>query len=134
MTSLSRLLCFSLILTGVVFVCAPGDTHAQSTDAKSKGTGSISGKVTLGGKAAAGIPVAVFGSDLNYRRVAAQATTDNEGHYRLLGLSAAQYQVTALAPNLIPAEGTDNYQYYGTAKTVLLSAGESVDDVDIKLV
>ena len=134
MTILSRLLCFSLILTGVVLVCASGDTHAQSADTKSKGTGSISGKVTLGGKAAAGIPIAVFGGDLNYRRAAAQATTDNEGHYRLLGLSAAQYQVTALAPNLIPAEGKDNYQFYGAAKTVLLSAGESVEDVDIKLV
>ena len=134
MTSLSRLLCFSLILTGMVLVSAPGDTHAQSADLKSKGTGSISGKVTLGGKAAAGIPIAVFGGDLNYRRVAAQATTDNEGHYRLLGLSAAQYQVTALAPNLVPAEGNNNYQFYGAAKTVLLSAGESVEDVDIKLV
>src|ERR1700738_1033800 len=134
MTSLSRLLCFSLILTGVVLVCEPGDAHAQSTDAKSKGTGSISGKVTLGGKAAAGIPVAVFGNDFNYRRAAAQATTDNEGHYRLLGLSAAQYQITALAPSLIPAEGNNNYPFYGAAKTVLLSAGESVEDVDLKLV
>ena len=134
MTSLSRLLCFSLILTSVVLFWVPGDTLAQSADAKSKGTGSISGKVTLGGKAAAGIPIAVLGGDSGNRRAGAQATTDNEGHYRLLGLAAAQYQVTALAPSLIPAEGNNNYPFYGGAKTVLLSAGESVEDVDLKLV
>jgi protocatechuate 3,4-dioxygenase beta subunit len=134
MTSLSRLLCFSLILTGVVSVWTPGDTQAQSVDAKSKGTGSISGKVTLGGKAAAGIPVAVIGADPGNRRAGAQATTDSEGRYRLLGLSAAQYQVTALAPSLIPADGNNNYPIYGAGKTVLLSAGESVEDVDLKLV
>ena len=133
MTSLSRLLCFSLMLT-VVLVCAPGYTHAQSIDAKSKGTASISGKVTLGSKPAAGIPVTVFGNDPGNRRAGPQATTDNEGRYRLLGLAAAQYQVTALAPSLIPAEGNNNYPFFGAAKTVLLSAGESVEDVDIKLV
>ena len=134
MTSLSRLLCFSVILIGVVLVWAPAGTHAQSADAKSRGTASISGKVMLGGKAAAGIPVAVIGSDPGIRRAAAQATTDDEGRYRLLGLSAAQYQVMALAPSLIPAEGNNNYPFYGAAKTVLLSAGESVEDVDLKLV
>jgi len=63
MTSLSRLLCFALILNSVVVVSARGDTAAQTPDAKSKGTGSISGKVTLGGKAVAGIPVAALGND-----------------------------------------------------------------------
>lgn len=133
MTSLSRLLCFALFLTGAVLVAASGDTLAQTPDAKSKGTGSISGKVTLGGKAAAGIPVAALGNDPNSRR-AAQATTDNEGRYRLFGLSAAQYQIAALAPSLVPAERSANYPYYGAAKTVLLSVGESVEDVDLKLV
>jgi protocatechuate 3,4-dioxygenase beta subunit len=133
MTSLSRLLCFSLFLTGAVLVAAAGDTRAQTPDAKSKGTGSISGKVTLGGKAAAGIPVAALGNDPNSRR-APQATTDNEGRYRLFGLPAAQYQVAALAPSLIPAERNANYPYYGAAKTVLLATGESVEDVDLKLV
>lgn len=134
MTSLSRLLCFALITSGVVMVSARGDSVAQTPDAKSRGAGSISGKVTLGGKAAAGIAVAALSNDPNNRRAGAQVTTDNEGRYRLFGLSAAQYQVAALAPNLISAERNTNYPYYGAAKTVLLSAGESVEDVDLKLV
>ena len=134
MTSLSRLLYFSLILTGVVLICTSATAQGQTPDAKPKATGSISGRATIGGKGAPGIAIAAYGGDLNSRRAAAQATTDNEGHYRLLGLSAAQYQVTALAPSLIPAERNTNYPFYGTAKTVLLSAGESVEDVDLKLV
>ena len=134
MTSLSRLRYFSLILIGATMVAATGDTLAQTPDAKPKGAGSISGKVTLGGKAAAGIPVAALGNDPNSRRAGAQATTDNEGRYRLFGLSATQYQVAALAPSLIAAERNTNYPFYGAAKTVLLSAGESVEDVDLKLV
>jgi protocatechuate 3,4-dioxygenase beta subunit len=136
MTSLSRLLCFALITSSVVMVSARGDTVAQTPDAKSKGTGSISGKVTLGGKAAAGIAVAAFGNDPNSRRAPAKATTDGEGHFRLFGLAAASYQIVPLTPSFVPAERNlaAGYPYYGAAKTILLSAGESVEDVDLKLV
>src|SRR5712691_820732 len=127
MTSLSRLLCFALITISVVMVSARGDTVAQAPDAKSKGTGSISGRVTLGGKAAAGIPVAAFGNDPNGRRAAPKTTTDSEGHYRLFGLAPAAYQIVPLTPSFIPAEQnpTAGYPFYGAAQTILLSAGES---------
>jgi protocatechuate 3,4-dioxygenase beta subunit len=131
---LKRLLCCSLILTTPILAHSSWNAPGQTPDAKPKATGSISGKVTLGGKAAAGISVAAIGNDPNSRRAGTQATTDNDGHYRLFGLSAAQYQVGALAPSLIPAERNTNYPYYGATKTVLLSAGESVEDVDLKLV
>src|ERR1700730_15986809 len=136
MTSLSRLLYFALIAISLVLVSARGGTVVQTPDAKSKGTGSISGKVTLGGKAAAGIPVAAFGNDPNGRRAAPKTTTDSEGHYRLFGLAAAAYQIVPLTPSFIPAERNPiaGYPYYGAAKTILLSPGESVEDVDLKLV
>lgn len=136
MTSMSRLLCFALITSSVVMVLARGDIFAQTPDAKSKGTGSISGKVTLGGKPAAGIPVAALGNDPISRRAPVKTTTDNEGHFRLFGLAAAAYQVVPLTPSLIPAERNlaPGYPYYGAAKAILLSAGESVEDVDLKLV
>jgi hypothetical protein len=134
MTSLSRLLCLHFFLTGAVLVAASGYTLAQTPDAKSKGTGSISGKVTLGGKAAPGVLVAALASTVNNRLPAARTTSDSEGHYRLFGLAPGQYQVTPLAPSLVPAERNTNYPYFGAAKTVLLSAGESVEDLDLKLV
>jgi protocatechuate 3,4-dioxygenase beta subunit len=136
MTSLSRLICFALITSSVVIVSARRDTVAQTLDAKSKGTGSISGKVTLGSKAAAAIPVAAFSNDQNSRRAPTKTTTDNEGHFRLFGLGAATYLIMPLTPSFVPAERNlaAGYPYYGAAKTILLSAGENVEDVDLKLV
>ena len=136
MASLSRLICFALITSSVVIVSARRDTVAQTPEAKSKGTGSISGKVTLGSKAAAGIPVAAFSNDQNSRRAPAKTTTDNEGHFRLFGMGAATYQIMPLTPSFVPAERNlaAGYPYYGAAKTILLSAGENVEDVDLKLV
>jgi protocatechuate 3,4-dioxygenase beta subunit len=134
MTSLSRLRYFSLILISVVLICTSTTARAQTPDAKSKATGSISGRATIGGKGASGIAIAAYGGDSVNRRAAAQAITDSEGRYRLFGLSAAQYQITPLAPSLVPAERNINYPYYGAAKMVLLSTGENVEDVDLKLV
>jgi len=99
---------------------------------KSKGTGSIAGRVTIGGKPAFGITVAALGADI-YSRRTAQTTTDSEGRYRLFGLAAGTYQVMSLAPAFSsPPELTTNYGYGG--KTVLLSTAEAVEDVDLKLV
>ena len=99
-------------------------------------TGSISGRVTIGGKGAAGIIVSAFGGDVIIRRAAAQTTTDSEGRYRLFGLPAAQYQVTTLAPALTSAESGVMFSgsYYGSGKSVVLAASETVEDVDLKLV
>jgi uncharacterized protein (DUF2141 family) len=112
-------------------------SKAQSPDAKVKPTGSISGRIMISGKPAAGIAVAVFSSEAgsNRRISAAQTTTDSEGHYRLPGLAAGQYQVTALAPNLTDAEAnldTSGF-FYGASKGILLGAGEQVGDIDLKL-
>ena len=135
MPSLKRLLPCFLILTTVFLFHFPEPAGGQSPDTKSKGTGSISGHVTIGGKDAPGIVVAAFGGDTSTRRPAAQATTDSEGRYHLYGLAAAQYQVTALAPNLTNAEQTPAVSpYYSSAKAVFLSVAENVDDIDLKLV
>jgi len=132
MTSLKRRLYSFLILTTLVLVWLPKPAPAQSSDTRPKGTASISGKVTVGGKAAFGITVAAFVSENYSRTASAQTTTDSEGRYRLFGLAAATYQVTALAPALITAERNNNYPFGG--KMILLGAAEAVEDVDIKLV
>src|SRR5437660_5870217 len=139
MPSLTRLLSFSLILTAAILFHFSGKANAQSTDAKSKGTASISGRVTINGKAAAGIPVAAFGGDsLNRRVAAARAITDSEGHYRLSGLAPAQYQVATLTPSLTTAEHGSEMSYglvyFGSSKNIILSAAEEVEDIDLKLV
>jgi protocatechuate 3,4-dioxygenase beta subunit len=135
MTSLQRLFCFLLILTAVILFQSPGSARGQSSDPKSKGTGSISGRVTMGGKNAANIVIAAFGGDRGNRRPAAQATTDSEGRYHLYGLPAAQYQVAPMTANLVNTEQTTGVNpYFGSGKAVFLSVAESVEDIDLKLV
>lgn len=113
-------------------------TFAQSRpEAKAdKPSGSISGRVTIGDKGAAGIVVSAFGGDMRIRRAAGQTTTDSEGRYRLFGLLAAQYQVTTLAPAFTSAEPRVMFSgfNYDSGKSVVLAANETVEDVDFKLV
>jgi hypothetical protein len=131
MPSLKRLFCYSLILTALISFCRADSARAQSPETKSKGTGSISGRVTVGGKGVFGIIVAAIGTDRSSRRPT-QTTTDSEGRYRLAGLAASSYLLTVLAPALVNAE-PNNYSPYG-GKTILLSDAEAVENVDLRLV
>lgn len=134
MPSLKYLIPCALVLTSLFTF--PARAGGQSLETKSKGAGSITGHVTIDGKDATGITVAALGDDrLSSRHAAAQTTTDNEGRYHLSGLAAAQYQVMALAPNLVNAEQSfDMSSYYSAGKAIFLSADENVDNVDLKLV
>lgn len=134
MTSPKRLFCFSLILTAVIFFQSPESALGQSPDLKSKGTGSISGRVTIGGKNAANIVIGAFGNDRGTRRPAAQATTDSEGRYHLYGLPPAQYQVAPMTTNLVNTEpSSGGNPSFVSGKAVFLSTAESVEDIDLKL-
>src|SRR5215813_6612347 len=110
---------------------------SQTVEPKAKATGSISGHVYVGGKGAAGIAVGAFANESTNRRIAtAQVATDSEGYYLLSGLAAGNYQITTFTTNLTLADpNSDNpFGYpYGASKSVLLSAGEEVKDLDIKL-
>jgi protocatechuate 3,4-dioxygenase beta subunit len=132
MTRPSRLFSFALVLTAAILFLISGQAQGQTSDAKPKGTGSISGRVTVGGKAAFGITVAAFGGDSYPRRSGAKTVTDSEGRYRLFGLGPGTYQVQALAPTLVTGE--TNINPYGAGKMILLSTAETAEDVDIKLV
>ena len=137
MNSLTRLLCHALIATTAI-VLTSFAAHAQS-DAKTKANGSISGRVTIGGKVAEGIPVAAFGGENFDRRVAAaKGVSDGDGRYHLSGLAPGNYQVAPLTPNLTAAQQESfqgfGFPYFGTSKNIILAANEMVDDIDVKLV
>src|SRR6266498_4870544 len=84
MASLKRLLCCALILATEAILCSGSIARDQTPDVKPKPTGSISGRVTLSGSPAEGIPVvAVSGQTVNRRDAAARSLTDSEGRYRL---------------------------------------------------
>src|SRR5215831_1020585 len=122
-------------LTATLLLAASTLVNAQAANSKPKPTGSISGRITIDGKAAPWIPVAaVEGQNVNRRDAPARALSDIEGNYRIVGLRAGEYQVWTLTPALV-AEATANYfSYSGAAKSVLLGADENLTDVDLKLI
>ena len=122
----------SLLLTLVLLVT--GIASAQSSDSKTKPTGTISGRVTVNDKGAADILVTAQSGDRPMQQVPARAKTDNSGRYQLIGLAAGQYQIIAMAPAMSVAEPTSTNGYYSPGKTVVLSSGEEIEDIDIKLV
>jgi hypothetical protein len=138
MSCLARQFFRSIILIPTIVICTLGTGASQTPDPKPKGTGSISGKATLSGKAAPGIAIGAYGGDLFQRQAAAQTLTDSEGHFRLFGLGPGQYQVMVMAPTLTAAEAPTSPIpgpfASGTTKMIVLAPGESVEDIDIKLV
>jgi hypothetical protein len=138
MASLKRLLCCSLILATEAILCSGSIALDQTPDVKPKAIGSISGRVTLGGSPAEGIPVvAVSGQTINRRDAAARTVTDSEGRYRLPELLPGQYQIWAVTPGLIAEPGPlprYGFPYFGSIQNIILGANEDVSDIDIKLV
>jgi hypothetical protein len=136
-SSLARL--FTCLIISAFIFLQPASSPGQSADQKATATGSISGRVIVGAKAAAGVPVAAFALEMiGRRRPAAKTTTDGEGRFRLLGLPPAQYQVTTLSPDLTAADRNQkndfNFGFFAVSKGVTLTAGEEVDDIDLKMV
>jgi hypothetical protein len=138
MPCLKRLLCCSLILATAAFLFSASIARGQTAEVKPKPTGSINGRVTLGGSAAEGIPVvAVSGQSVNRRDAAARSITNTEGRYRLSDLPPGQYQIWAVTPGLIAEPGP--YPRYGlpnfaSSQNIFLGANEDVSDIDLKLV
>jgi hypothetical protein len=94
-------------------------------------TGSVSGRVTVHGKGVAGMIVGVRGSDFSSQQAPAiRAATDPEGNYRITGIPAGNYQVTPMSPAYVD---TDFVAMRARGRTLLLSEGEHVQDVDFSL-
>ena len=127
-------LSFAHALAGLLLL-VPFSAHAQTAAAAAKPTATISGKITVNEKGVADILVAALVLDRPVQQPAARAKSDANGRYRLAGLPAGQYQITAIAPGLAVAEQSGySGSFYGSGKAVVLTAGEEADDVDIKLV
>ena len=124
MTRLTRALCYSSILTAIILFQS-SSANGQSADAK--GTGSISGRVTIGDKPAPGIVMAVSG--LNQQVSGRQVTADADGRFRIDGLNAGQFMITPIAP-LYVLPGSP---MFGPGKSINLASGESIDGIDFKL-
>src|SRR3989441_10564709 len=115
-------------LLSVVFACSL--CIAQTPPANS--TASVSGRVTIGGKAAAGITVVAEVTDSpSDNRTVAKTATDDEGNYRLAGLAAGRFTITPIARAFVVA-ANDTFKQPG--QTVNVAENESITKINFALV
>jgi protocatechuate 3,4-dioxygenase beta subunit len=119
--------CFRLILIAAILFLFAAQLNAQTPEAKTKSTGSISGRVTIGEKPAPGITVVVTGPDSTAPM--GQTTSDADGNYRFGGLAAGPVSVTPVAP----AYSVPAVTMFGPGRAINLSANETVENIDFKL-
>ncbi len=113
------------------FATQPTAQTASSAEA-AKGTGSISGRVTLGDKAMPGIAVLVLPGDNSPDGSArARAVTDGDGQYRLTGLAAGHFRVTTAAAAYVVT--SESGRPWETGKIITLGDGEAVEGIDFSL-
>jgi protocatechuate 3,4-dioxygenase beta subunit len=99
------------------------------------GTGTISGRVTIGDKPARGVAVLLLPAQQNEllsQRHRAQAKTDAEGRYRLTGLPAGSFKIAAAAREYVYAG--DDWRSFPPGRSVILGEGEQLEDQDLTLV
>lgn len=119
-----------MVILGVS-CCLNSVVISQTRTQKKPRPNSVSGRVTMNGKAAPGIIVGIRSSDFSEPAPTLKAKTDFEGNYQITNVPQGNYQVAPLAPALVNPE-----QVFprGRSRTLLLAEGEEVRDVDFSLI
>lgn len=105
---------------------------SRAQDSRKEPAGSITGRVTLGGKPAARVTVMLTPADRGLQQLpAARVTTDEEGRFKLNAVPAGTYTVVPHTPALVVPTETLSRQ---PGKSVTLGDGEEVEDIDFSLV
>lgn len=117
-----------LVVAAVLLIFSSAVSSSQTTPEKGA-TASISGKVHIKDKAVAG--VVVFAEEQNSRgyrqRSNYRGATDQNGNYRITNVRAGTYSIRPIAPSFA-LEG------YVTNNEVVITEGESVEDINFKMV
>lgn len=118
-----------LVVVAVLMIFTLAVSSSSQTTPEKAVTASISGKVKIKDKAVAG--VVVFAEDQNQRgrrqRSNYRATTDQEGNYRITNVTAGTYSIRPVAPSFALED-------YSMNKAVVISEGETVEDINFSLV
>jgi hypothetical protein len=95
-------------------------------------TASIAGHVTMSGKSAPGITV-VAAIHISYfeNKTLAKTTTDEDGNYKLTGLTAGHFSVFPLAKSYVVLSGS---AYKDPGQEVNVAEGETIAKIDFSLV
>ena len=129
---MSRLPRFAIILAFGLSCGLPSVVSSQTKAPKKPLTNSVSGRVTMHGKAAPGIIVSVRSSDFSQAvQPLFKSITDQEGNYQINNIPSGNYQVSPIAPALV---NPDRIISQSRTKTLLLAEGENVQGIDFSLV
>src|SRR6185436_12738420 len=114
-----------LLLTLEAPVCA----WAQAV--KKEARGSITGRVTIDGKAASGIKVELFPAQfLSISQTpVAETVADQSGRFRLEGLNGGTYRIAPVSPDCFITEETDGQRN----KIVAIKDGQAIEGADVAL-
>ena len=86
----------------LVGAAAAAQSGARDTKSEKEPTATIAGRVTLKGKGAAGVIIALLPAEpVPQRGVSVRTTADEDGRYRFTAVAAGRYTITPLAPPLI---------------------------------
>jgi hypothetical protein len=117
------------VIAAAVLICSAGFLECARPQSKTSKKNSVAGKVTIKGKPAPGITVGLQTNDgSSSNRPVYKATTDQEGRYRINEVPTGGYQVFPIAPAFVVSD------IRRASETVVLSEGESVEDIDFALV
>ncbi|HKG81415.1 MAG TPA: carboxypeptidase regulatory-like domain-containing protein [Pyrinomonadaceae bacterium] len=109
-----------------------GSLFAQSTTKQTSKAprGTVSGRVTIKDKGAAGVVIGIRKSeDFSRLEPMLRATTDQDGFYRLTNVAAGSYNLIPSAPGFVTADPKDMWN-----KTVILGEDENVEGINFALV
>lgn len=130
---MSKLPSYVIVLV-FILSCAgfPTAASSQTKTQKKVPTSTVSGRVTIHGKGAAGIVIGIRSSDFSQPPAPGfRGTTDPDGNYQVTDIPAGSYQVSPLTPVYVAA---DTLVSRARAKMLLLAEGEEVQGIDFSLV
>jgi hypothetical protein len=121
-----------LIVSCLIVVFALAQPRPGGT---ASGTGSVSGRVTAGGKPLPGVviglqPAAGGGVGPSIRQSTLRAQSDADGRFKFTDVAAGNYQISTFSPLYAQAEDSILFP----ARQITLNDGENLVDIDLPLV
>ena len=117
------------IISALLICCACFCQQANSQTAKPDSKATISGKVTVKGKPAAGIVVGLRSREPGQFDPTFKATTDQDGKYRIAEIPQGKYLIAPVAPAFVTTN-VDDFD----GQSLIVNEGENIEGIDFDLI
>lgn len=123
----------ALAIIPAVLLCCAGfcqRANSQTGPARKNSDASVSGRITIKGKPAAGVVVGLRLSQYDPGRVdpGFKATTDQDGKYRITDVPAGSYQVAPVTPAFVISDVNKSY-----GQNLIIAEGDNITGIDFDL-